>query len=289
MADEKPLAAALAQFWANFAVNGDPNVGRLASAPSPKRPAYVADAKLTSGGGQRMRFDGGANGGLVVEVENDKHLQCAYWDAYVKTANLPPIAIANSPANTCALCDPDAWLFHGSQYDPALSLLYAERDGCIPSSVVAPFAKFVVPWRYKNRRTGEITWKIFHLSGDKITSADSETIIVNGTKDAKLRAAIARVTAERSRYQVDQSLVEFLLQVVRDTLGDYGLPGGPSSAQADASLFQQMQRQGHNLMLLCEVEIGLCRHKALLFKILCDVSEVNCALVTGYSTAGRHQ
>ncbi|KAJ3151378.1 hypothetical protein HK101_001894 [Irineochytrium annulatum] len=100
MADEKPLAAALAQFWANFAVSGDPNVGRPASAPSPKWPAYVADAKLTSGGGQRMRFDGGANGGLVVEVENDKQLQCAYWDAYVKTANLPPIAIANSPANT---------------------------------------------------------------------------------------------------------------------------------------------------------------------------------------------
>jgi transglutaminase-like putative cysteine protease len=42
-------------------------------------------------------------------------------------------------------------------------------------------------------------------------------------------------------------------------------------------------------MHLCDVKIGLCRHKALLFKLLCDVVGLNCALVTGYSTAGRHQ
>ncbi|KAI8851784.1 hypothetical protein BC829DRAFT_386013 [Chytridium lagenaria] len=186
----------------------------------------------------------------------------------------------NPRLGACALCDPDSWTFHGSQYDPFLSLLYAERDGCIPSSVVTPYPKFIVPWRYKNKKTGEITWKIFHLSGDKVTSADSETIIVNPAKDVKLRNAMKRVAAEKYKYPVDTLLVEYLLRVVRETCGDYGLPGGPSSAEADARLYQQMMKQGHNLMLLCE----LCS-----FKILCDVVDLNCALITGYSTAGRHQ
>ncbi len=42
-------------------------------------------------------------------------------------------------------------------------------------------------------------------------------------------------------------------------------------------------------MFLGNVKIGLCRHKALLFKILCDAVSIECALVTGYSTGGRHQ
>ena len=42
-------------------------------------------------------------------------------------------------------------------------------------------------------------------------------------------------------------------------------------------------------MLLGDVRIGLCRHKALMFKILCDYCGLDCALVTGYSTGGRHQ
>jgi hypothetical protein len=42
-------------------------------------------------------------------------------------------------------------------------------------------------------------------------------------------------------------------------------------------------------MMLCSVKVGLCRHKALLFKILCDYVGVECSLVTGYSTGGRHQ
>ncbi|KAJ3395294.1 hypothetical protein HDU84_000061 [Entophlyctis sp. JEL0112] len=98
----------------------------------------------------------------------------------------------------CALCDPDTWTFSGSQYDPYLTLLYAERDGCIPSSLVTKFPKFIVPWRYKNRRTGEITWKIFHLSGDKITSADSETIVVNPFKDTKLMNVIKRADPQKN-------------------------------------------------------------------------------------------
>ncbi|KAJ3204855.1 hypothetical protein HDU67_009254 [Dinochytrium kinnereticum] len=98
-----------------------------------------------------------------------------------------------------------------------------------------------------------------------------------------------RVALEKHKYPIDTQLVEFLLKVVRETMGDYGLAGGPTSAEADARLYSQMIKQGHNLMLLCEVEIGLCRHKALLFKILCDVVDLNCALITGYSTAGRHQ
>ncbi|ORY44729.1 hypothetical protein BCR33DRAFT_716696, partial [Rhizoclosmatium globosum] len=209
----------------------------------------------------------------VLNVERDE-LGLVEYRVKNKDTRIPQIG-------PCALCDADAWTFSGSQYDPYLTLLYAERDGCIPSSVVTTYPKFIIPWRYKNKRTGEITWKIFHLSGsDKITSADSETIIVNPGKDVRLR---------NYSFETGFQMVDFLLGIVRETLGDYGLAGGPTSSDADASLYDQMLKQGHNLMLLCDVRIGLCRHKALLFKILCDVVELNCALVTGYSTAGRHQ
>ncbi|RKO91891.1 hypothetical protein BDK51DRAFT_34188 [Blyttiomyces helicus] len=67
-----------------------------------------------------------------------------------------------------AYCDPTAWIFYGSEYDPTISNMYAEKDGCIPSSTVLTHPKFVVPWRYRNKRTGEISWKIFHLAGDKV-------------------------------------------------------------------------------------------------------------------------
>ncbi|KAJ3004311.1 UNVERIFIED_CONTAM: Nitrogen permease regulator 2, partial [Siphonaria sp. JEL0065] len=140
----------------------------------------------------------------------------------------------------CALCDPDAWTFNGSQYDPFLTLLYAERDGCIPSSVITVYPKFIIPWRYKNKRTGEITWKIFHLTADKITSADSETIVVNPAKDVKLRAVMKRAAEAKHSFSTGFQMVDFLLKIVREALGDYGLPGGPTSSDADASLFQQM-------------------------------------------------
>jgi hypothetical protein len=35
--------------------------------------------------------------------------------------------------------------------------------------------------------------------------------------------------------------VEYLLKVVRMALGNYGMPGGATSSQADISLFQQMK------------------------------------------------
>ena len=87
----------------------------------------------------------------------------------------------------------------------------------------------------------------------------------------------------------DADLVESFLLLIHQALGTYGLPRGATSAEADASLYQQMVKQGHNFMLLGQVKIGLCRHKALLFKILCDHVGLDCALVTGYSTGGRHQ
>ncbi|TPX59859.1 hypothetical protein SpCBS45565_g07648 [Spizellomyces sp. 'palustris'] len=161
-------------------------------------------------------------------------------------------------------------------------------DGCIPSSVITRGEAFVVPWRYKNRRTSMISWKIFHLCKDDIVDADSETIVVNPGRDQKLSNALERVEMEGCRYQ-DAALVEYLLKVVRETLGDYGLEGGPSSTEADQHLLDLMHSQGHNFVQLCHVGIGLCRHKALLFKLLCDVIHLSCALITGYSTAGRHQ
>ncbi len=77
-----------------------------------------------------------------------------------------------SKKSCCSLCDPKAWIFDGSEYDAYMTCLYAEKDGCIPSSVVTKLPKFIIPWRYKNRKTGEISWKIYHLHKDKIHGAE---------------------------------------------------------------------------------------------------------------------
>jgi hypothetical protein len=208
----------------------------------------------------------------------------------------------------CHFCDPKEWLFNGTKYSPDLTLLYARNDGCIPSTVNTSSEKFIVPWRYKNKRTGDISWRIYHLSGDRITGAENETIVVNLARDRKLRAVHDYAVKNhhkytcfyliRSRYPAGSKLVEFLLKVVQETLGNYGLAGGPTSADADKMILELMMRyypssltlrKRQNFVLLCEVEIGVCRHKALLLKILCDAVGLKCALITGYSTAGRHQ
>ena len=82
----------------------------------------------------------------------------------------------------CSLCDASAWLFQGSEYDPTLSLLYAKKDGCLGSGVKLIQPKFIIPWRYKNRKTGAITWKIIHQCGSHLKDAENETIVVNCIK-----------------------------------------------------------------------------------------------------------
>lgn len=126
------------------------------------------------------------------------------------------------------------------------------------------------------------------MCGENIEDAECETIVINIHRDKKLRRIIETVKEEAKRYK-NEVLVEYLLKIVCLALGDYGLPGGATSSQADASLYAQMKAQGHNFLMLGSVKIGLCRHKALLFKLLCDAVGIDCALVTGYSTGGRHQ
>ncbi|KAI8995831.1 ethylene-responsive protein kinase Le-CTR1-domain-containing protein [Gaertneriomyces semiglobifer] len=185
-------------------------------------------------------------------------------------------------------CNPVEFTFTSIRFDPYITGVYAQFDGCIPSHISTRQQAFIIPWRYKNRKSGAISWKIFHLGVADIFNADCETIVVDPINDPTLRSAIAFVN-ERKKSLANEALIEFLLMTTRRYLGDYGLENGPSSETADARLFQRMLRQGHNFVRLCEVDIGLCRHKALLFKILCDVAGVSCALATGYSISGRHQ
>ncbi len=96
----------------------------------------------------------------------------------------------------CSLCKVDEWMFQGSQYDPNITLLYARNDGCIPPEVLLTEGKFIIPWRYKNRRTGAVSWKIIHMCGTQIEDAECETIVVNVYRDKKLRRLIEAVKIE---------------------------------------------------------------------------------------------
>ena len=69
-------------------------------------------------------------------------------------------------------------------------MLYAKMDGCIPSAVKLVNSKFIIPWRYKNRRTGAISWKVIHMCGRNIEDAECETLVVNLYRDEKLRQII---------------------------------------------------------------------------------------------------
>ncbi|KAJ3000146.1 hypothetical protein HDV02_000429 [Globomyces sp. JEL0801] len=140
----------------------------------------------------------------------------------------------------CLLCDHSNWIFLGSEYDPHITLLYAHMDGCIPSSVKLTDPKFIIPWRYKNRKTGAISWKVIHMCGSQVTDAECETIIVNHHRDKRLKQIIDAVKKESVWYS-GAKLVEYLLKVVRLTLGNYGLAGGATSSEADTSLYKQME------------------------------------------------
>jgi hypothetical protein len=69
----------------------------------------------------------------------------------------------------------------------------------------------------------------------------SETIVVNVYRDRKLRAWITKALEYAKVYE-DSKLVESLLAMIHRGMGDYGLPRGATSSQADASLFDQMKR-----------------------------------------------
>jgi hypothetical protein len=89
------------------------------------------------------------------------------------------------------------------------------------------------------------------MCGATMEDAECETIVVNIHRDKKLRKIIETVIQESKWYFVIRfsksgrykgaDKVEYLLRVVRLALGDYGLPGGATSSQADTSLFAQMK------------------------------------------------
>jgi hypothetical protein len=73
-------------------------------------------------------------------------------------------------------------------------------DGCIPSSVLLNRPKFIVPWRYRNRKTAAISWKIIHMCGENIEDAECETIVINLYRDKKLERIIESVKADSKWY-----------------------------------------------------------------------------------------
>lgn len=163
----------------------------------------------------------------------------------------------------------------------------ARKDGCLASNVILTDPKFLIPWRYINRKTKSIIWKIIHQTHD-LSNPENETIVVNIYRDPDLNKYIA-MAKSLARHSVGSKLIEAFLALIHHVMGSYGLPNGATASDADSHLVSLMKSQHHNFIPLGAIKIGLCRHKALLFKILCDSVGFDCALVTGYSTGGRHQ
>jgi hypothetical protein len=138
------------------------------------------------------------------------------------------------------MCDAQKWQFQGTEYDPTISLIYAKKDGCISSAIQLCNPKFIVPWRYKNKKTGQISWKIIHQTTHHIKDAENETIVVNYDRDANLRKWIA-MAKEHAKVRQNADLVDALLLMIHEALGSYGLPRGATSTEADISLYQQMK------------------------------------------------
>jgi hypothetical protein len=149
----------------------------------------------------------------------------------------------------CKVCNPEAWIFRGNEFDPTISLLYALKDGCLASNVKLIDPKFIIPWRYINRRSGQITWKIIHQTMDEIKDAErfvcllksSETIVVNFYRDTTLMAWIANAR-ELAKSLSDADLVENLLISIQEAMGTYGLPRGSTATEADDALFVLMKK-----------------------------------------------
>jgi hypothetical protein len=75
-----------------------------------------------------------------------------------------------------------------------------------------------------------------------ITHKMSEIIVVNPFRDQRLARVLDYVIHHASKYAMGKERIEFLLKVIRNTLGPYGSPKGPSSQQADEALYHKMKQ-----------------------------------------------
>jgi hypothetical protein len=105
-----------------------------------------------------------------------------------------------------------------------------------------------------------------------------EVIVVDSRVDSKLRARIAAAREIGQRFTDLRERINALAIYVSDELG--GLSAAILS-ECKAQLDVLMCAGGSPLVKLGDVSKGVCRHRALLFKLLCDELGIGCLLVRG--------
>jgi hypothetical protein len=105
-----------------------------------------------------------------------------------------------------------------------------------------------------------------------------EVLVVDARVDERLRDCIARAKALARSYTDARDRFKLLAALASDELGGVSGRIGSDSARHLAAL---MAAADSALVPLGDVEYGVCRHRALRFKVLCDAVGLDCRLVRG--------
>ncbi|KAJ1634691.1 kinase-like domain-containing protein [Pavlovales sp. CCMP2436] len=111
-----------------------------------------------------------------------------------------------------------------------------------------------------------------------VASGVREVLLVDARVDKSLRAFVVDAIARASRITDTRERIKLLGELVSERLG------GVSSSIVDyceEELAALMRDKDSPIVKLGDVNFGVCRHRALLFKVLCDALGLSCALVRG--------
>jgi len=109
-------------------------------------------------------------------------------------------------------------------------------------------------------------------------SGAREVLLVDARVDEGLRAFMAGATTRARRITDTRERMKFLGELVSERLG------GVSSSiveECEDALAAFIMPKDSPIVKLGDLHFGVCRHRALLFKVLCDALGLSCALVRG--------
>lgn len=118
------------------------------------------------------------------------------------------------------------------------------------------------------------------LVGRPVVPGGREIIVVDARLDAGLRHHLDQGRQLLRSVTADRDRVLALGHYVSSAFGG-AAPRRELHAQTAAQLDTKMGERGCGVVLLGELTCGICRHRALLFKIMCDAVAVECELVRG--------
>jgi hypothetical protein len=125
------------------------------------------------------------------------------------------------------------------------------------------------------------------LSHPEFAARSRETIVVDTVTDVPLRRFVERCAVLLGSARTPEAKAHMLAVMVSNFQGGWNTDLLPRSDRFVQALRRQI---GFNVVPIGQVQHGVCRHRAVLFKFLCDSFDLPCRLIRGnyhYNTGDK--